>query len=102
MLRKHLFVSALFAALLSFTAVPSFAGLSQQFDQTYPLQPGGTFELQTVNGPVEVQGWDSYVVEVRAVKTAKHHESDLRRVTIEVSAKPDSVSVSTHYPQDEG
>ncbi|HET9804901.1 MAG TPA: DUF4097 family beta strand repeat-containing protein [Candidatus Acidoferrum sp.] len=102
MLRKRLFVSALFALLLSFAAVPSFAALSQQFDQTYPLQPGGTFELQNVNGPVEVQGWDRDVVEVRAVKIAKHHESDLERVTIDVSAKPDSISVSTHYPQDEG
>src|SRR5215470_17789948 len=102
MLRKHLFVSALFAALLSFTAVPSFAGLSQQFDQTYPLQPGGTFELQNVNGPVEVQGWDRDVVEVRAVKTAKRNEADLRRVTIEVEAKPKSISIMTHYPPDEG
>lgn len=102
MLRKSLFVSAVFAFLLSLTAVPSFASLSQQFDQTYPLQPGGTFELQNVNGPVEVQGWDRNVVEVRAVKTAKHRDSDLERVTIEVSAKPDAVSVSTRYPQDEG
>lgn len=102
MLRKRLFVSALFAFLLSFAAVPSFAGFSQQFDQTYPLQPGGTFELQNVNGPVEVQGWDRDVVEVRAVKTAKHHESDLERVTIEVSASRNAISIATRYPQDEG
>lgn len=102
MLRKRLFVSALFAFLLSFTGAPAFAALSQQFDQTYPLQPGGTFELQNVNGPVEVQGWDRDVVEVRAVKIAKHKESDLERVTIEVSAQRSAISVSTHYPQDEG
>ncbi len=102
MLRKRLFIAGLFAFLLSSSAVPSFAGLNQQFDQTYPLQPGGTFELQNVNGPVEVQGWDRDVVEVRAVKTAKHHESDLERVTIEVSARPEAISVSTRYPQDEG
>ncbi|GAC1635717.1 MAG: hypothetical protein NVS9B14_13310 [Candidatus Acidiferrum sp.] len=102
MLRKRLFASAVFAFLLSFTAGPSYAALSQQFDQTYPLQPGGTFELKNVNGPVEVQAWDRNVVEVRAVKTAKHHESDLERVTIDVSAKPDAISVSTRYPQDEG
>lgn len=102
MLRKRLFASAVFAFLLSFTGGPSYAALSQQFDQTYPLQPGGTFELQNVNGPVEVQAWDRNVVEVRAVKTAKHHEPDLERVTIDVSAKPDAISVSTRYPQDEG
>lgn len=102
MLRKRLLISALFAFLLSMAAAPSFATLSQQFDQTYPLQAGGTFELQNVNGPVEVQGWDRDMVEIRAVKTAKHRDSDLDRVTIDVSAKADAVSVATRYPQDEG
>jgi DUF4097 and DUF4098 domain-containing protein YvlB len=101
MLRKSLFVSALVVLVLTVAAIPSFA-ISKQFDQTYPLQPGGSFELQNVNGPVEVQGWDRDVVEVHAVKTAKHHDSDLERVTIEVSAKPRTVSVTTHYPADEG
>lgn len=82
-------------------AIPSFA-ISKDFDQKYPLAPGGTFELQNVNGTVEVQGWDRDVVEVHAVKIAKHRESDLERVSIEVDAKRDAVSVATHYPPDEG
>ena len=101
MLRKSLFVSAFFVVVLAVAAVPGFA-FSKQFDQTYPLEPGGTFELQNVNGPVEVQGWDRDVVEVHAVKTAKRNEADLERVTIQVSAKPQSISVTTRYPQDEG
>src|SRR5262245_29339307 len=101
MLRKSLIASAFFAFILAITAVPGFA-YSKDFDQTYPLQPGGTFELQNVNGPVEVQAWDKDVVEVHAVKTAKRNEGDLQRVTIEVAASPKSISVSTHYPQDEG
>jgi putative adhesin len=82
-------------------AIPSCA-ISKDFDQKYPLAPGGTFELQNVNGTVEVQGWDRDVVEVHAVKIAKHRESDLERVSIEVDAKRDTVSVATHYPPDEG
>jgi hypothetical protein len=82
-------------------AVPSFA-ISKEFNQSYPLQPGGSFELQNVNGTVEVQGWDRNEVEVRAVKTAKQKESDLERVSIEIDARPDAVSVATHYPQNEG
>lgn len=101
MLRKSLLVSALFAVVLAVAAVPGFA-ISKQFDQTYPLEPGGTFELQNVNGPVEVQGWDRNVVEIHAVKTAKRNEADLDRVTIQVAAKPKAISVSTRYPQDEG
>jgi len=91
-----------FAFLLALAwAVPSRA-ISKEFNQSYPLQSGGTFELQNVNGTVEVQGWDREEVEIHAVKTAKQKESDLERVFIDVNAKPDSISVDTRYPQDEG
>jgi hypothetical protein len=92
-----LFVFVLAAAW----TVPCFA-ISKEFNQSYPLQPGGSFELQNVNGGVEVQSWDRDSVEIRAVKTAKEKESDLERVSIEVDAKPDAISVATHYPQNEG
>jgi len=82
-------------------ALPGLA-ISRDFDQTYPLQPGGTFDLQNVNGTVELQAWDRDEIEVRAVKTAKERAADLDRVSIEVDAKPDAVSVTTRYPQNEG
>ena len=93
------FVISLVALALS--AAPGLA-ISKEFNQSYPLQSGGTFELQNVNGTVEVQGWDRDVVEVHAVKTAKNRESDLERVSIDVSAKPGAVSILTRYPQNEG
>ena len=82
-------------------AVPSFA-ISKDFNQSYPLQPGGSLELQNVNGTVDVQGWDRNEVEIHAVKTAKQKESDLERVSIDVDARPDAVSIATRYPQNEG
>src|SRR5580693_8510331 len=82
-------------------AVPSYA-ISKEFNQTYPLQAGGSFELQNVNGTVDVQGWDRDTIEIRAVKTAKNRESDLDLVSIDVDAKPGVVSVATRYPQNEG
>lgn len=87
--------------LAAIWAVPSYA-ISKDFNQSYPLQPGGTFELQNVNGAVDVQGWDHNEVEVHAVKTAKQKETDLDRVSIEVDARPDAISVATRYPQNEG
>src|SRR6266567_611060 len=81
--------------------LPTYAS-SKDFNQSYPLQPGGTFELQNVNGTVEVQGWDRDEVEIHAVKTAKQRESDLDRVSIEVDARPDAISIATRYPQNEG
>jgi len=102
MLRPAFRATALLALILAAVwAVPACA-ISKEFNQSYPLQPGGSFELQNVNGTVDVQGWDRDDVEVHAVKTAKQRESDLERVSIEVSARPDSVSVATHYPQSEG
>jgi len=99
--RAFYFASILALILATASAVPCFA-ISKEFSQTYPLQPGGTFELQNVNGTVDVQTWDRDEVEVRAVKTAKHQESDLALVSIDVDAKPDSVMVTTRYPQNEG
>jgi len=102
MLRPALRAAALCTLLLAVVcAAPSFA-ISKEFNQSYPLQPGGSLELQNVNGTVEVQGWDRDVVEVQAVKTAKHKESDLERVSIDVEARKDAVSITTRYPQNEG
>src|SRR5580765_2745394 len=92
-------VSMVFA--LAIAAVPGFA-ISKEFNQTYQLQSGGTFELQNVNGTVEVQGWDKDVVEVHAVKTAKFKETDLERVSIDVNANSGNVSIATRDPQNEG
>jgi hypothetical protein len=97
---------ALRAVVILFAAVTACAAsglaISKDFDQSYPLQPGGSFELQNVNGTVEVQGWDRDAIEVHAVKIAKVKEEDLERVSIEVDAKPKAVSVVTRYPQNEG
>jgi len=102
MLRYTVRLSALLVLILAVAwGVPSFA-ISKEFNQSYPLQSGGSFELQNVNGTVDVQGWDREEVEIHAVKTAKQKESDLDRVSIEVNAKPASVAVVTRYPQDEG
>ncbi len=90
-----------FAALAVLFAAPCFA-YRNDFDRTYLLQPGGSFELQNVNGTVEVQGWDRDEVEIQAVKTAKTKPSDLERVSIDVNAKPEAIRVATHYPQEEG
>src|SRR5260370_39118472 len=102
MLRRAFCLASFLVLVLSAVfAVPCFA-ISKEFNQTYPLQPGGSFELQNVNGTVDVQGWDRDTIEIRAVKTAKNKESDLELVSIDVDAKPGAVSVSTPHPQNDG
>jgi len=103
MVRSSLRAASLCILMLGgIASVPCCWGISKDFNQSYPLQPGGSFELQNVNGPVEVEGWDRDVVEIHAVKIAKEKESDLGRVSIEVEARPNAVSVVTRYPQNEG
>jgi DUF4097 and DUF4098 domain-containing protein YvlB len=102
MLRPALRASILFSAILAAVwAIPCLA-ISKDFNQSYPLEAGGSVELQNVNGTVQVQGWDRNEVEVRAVKTAKQKESDLERVSIDVEASSKGVSIVTRYPQNEG
>src|SRR5216684_1608837 len=102
MLRRSVSFAALLFLVLAAASAPAGLAITKEFNQTYPLQPGGSFELQNVNGTVNVQGWDRDEVEIRAVKTAREKLSDLDRVSIVVTAKPESVSVVTRYPQDEG
>ncbi|HXY00117.1 MAG TPA: DUF4097 family beta strand repeat-containing protein [Candidatus Limnocylindrales bacterium] len=82
--------------------VPLCFGVTREFTKTYPLSPNGTFELNNVNGTVRIEAWDKDQVEVRAVKSTPEQEELLDLVAIEVDAQPDSLSISTRYPQEEG
>src|SRR5438270_13066812 len=101
MLRRTVSFLSLSILMLAVASAPACLAITKEFNQTYPLQPGGTFELQNVNGTVDVQGWDRDTIEIHAVKTAKNRESDLELVSIDVDAKPGVVSVATRYPQNE-
>ncbi len=90
---------AIISGLLLIT-LPGFADTSGQvFVKTYPLNPGGQFVLDNVNGSVHVDGWDRDYVEVRAVKTAQADPQDVNRVKIEIESHPREVDVHTRYPE---
>jgi hypothetical protein len=89
--------------LLAVFCAPLRGSASDQvFERTYPLQGGGSFLLENVNGSVEVDGWDRDEVEVRAVKVARNGSPDLSQVQIEVENHPSQVLVHTRYPRGEG
>jgi hypothetical protein len=102
MMRRVSCLTVFFAFIFIVVFAPVSSAITKEFNQSYALQPGGSFELQNVNGTVDVQGWDRNTVEIHAVKTAKRQESDLDLVSIDVDAKPNAVSVATRYPQNEG
>jgi DUF4097 and DUF4098 domain-containing protein YvlB len=71
------------------------------FDRIVPLPAANAFELQNVNGSVDIEGWDRNDVEIYAVKTAKNGNKDLDRVRIEVQSAADHLSVQSIYPKDD-
>lgn len=91
------------ALLLCFAFfAPLSFGVTREITRTYPIRPDGSFELNNVNGTVRIEGWDKDEIEVRAVKTTPDKESLLDLVAIDIDAKPDALSISTRYPQEEG
>jgi hypothetical protein len=101
--RRNLLTRSLLiaAGLLAFS-LPSRATTNQLFDKVYPLSSGGNFQLDNVNGSVQVEGWDRDEVEVTAVKTADADPDNLDQVQIDVESLPGQIAVHTLYPSNEG
>jgi hypothetical protein len=72
------------------------AVVTEEFHHTYPLSANGRIELQNINGAVHVAVWDQNEVKVDATKRA-HTEERLKDAEIRVEARTDSVSIETHY-----
>ncbi len=83
---------------LLFACLPSFANTDEVYNQSFKLSSGGHFQLDNVNGSVQVEGWDRDEVEVQAVKSAPSDARALQDVKIEVESTPGTVAVHTHYP----
>jgi len=79
-----------------------FGGVTREVTRTYPLNADGSFELNNVNGTVRIEAWDKDEVEVRAVKSTPDQEALLDMVAIDVDSKPEALTISTRYPQEEG
>lgn len=90
------------AALSAATWTAACRADDEVFDRIVPLAAAKSFELQNVNGSVDVEGWDRDAVEIHAVKSAKNSRADLDRVRIEVQSAADHVSVQSVYPKDSG
>jgi len=102
MLRSVICRSAL-CLCFSVAFLPSLSfGITQEFTKSYPLRSDGSFELTNVNGAVRIEAWDKDEVEVHAIKSTPEQESLLDLVAVDVEARPNNVSISTRYPQQEG
>jgi DUF4097 and DUF4098 domain-containing protein YvlB len=71
--------------------------VTEEFHQVYQLSAEGRVQLDNINGPVHISSWDRNEVKVDAIKRAWSKER-LDEAKIEISSRPDSLSVRTEYP----
>jgi len=71
----------------------------EEFFQKYPLSVQGSFELENVNGLVQVSTWSQPEVEIKAIKRTKRDPENLKLVRIEVKSLADRLVVKTIYPR---
>ena len=88
---------ALLALSLSAHASDHRGALTEEFHQTYAITSDGRIELDNINGPVHITGWDRNEVKVDAVKYADTKER-LDEAKIEIDSGKDSLSIRTKYP----
>jgi DUF4097 and DUF4098 domain-containing protein YvlB len=71
--------------------------LTEEFNQTYPLNANGRVSIENINGGVRISVWDQNMVKVDAVKRAYKKER-LDEAKVDVSTTADSVRIRTEYP----
>jgi Putative adhesin len=72
--------------------------LTEEFHKVYPLSAQGRVEIENLNGPVHITGWDRDEIKVDAVKSAWTKEH-LDEVTIEIHADQNHIAIHTEYPR---
>jgi DUF4097 and DUF4098 domain-containing protein YvlB len=90
-------------ALMASTAVYGET-LTETFDRTFNVRPGTQFELENVNGKVEVTGWDQPRVRIHAVKKVQSRDDSvareaMRKLRIDIRHEARELSVDTIYPK---
>ncbi len=94
-------LSVLFTLLLAGCNIEIDGFNNEQFQKdfrfSYPLKPGATLTLETMNGSVDIAGWDREEVEITGVKYAR--SETLRDETkIDIQHSDSSINIRTVAP----
>lgn len=104
LMRKHWFAMGILCLILvmALSGCIGQAVATEEFRETYDVDAGTVLQVDNINGDITVTKWDENQVEVYALKRALVDESDLDKVSIEVSTGNVMV-VKTKYavPTDE-
>ena len=91
---RHVFVVSLIAALPLAGLEPK---VKQELHYSYPSQPGGKLSVSSLNGPIEITGWDQNTIDITATKYAETQEL-LAQIQIDISVFTGGVEVRTNPP----
>ncbi|MCZ2154921.1 MAG: DUF4097 domain-containing protein [Bryobacterales bacterium] len=78
-------------------AIGDFGKVTEDFTYSYPLAAGGTLEIFSRNGSVEVLGWEKETVEIRGTKYAQNRD-ELDRTKVDISVSPVSLVIRSVFP----
>lgn len=70
---------------------------SENFSYSYPLKSGGRLSIDSMNGSIEIAGWDKDTIEITGAKYAAT-EDLLRSLKIDIQQSPDAVSIRAIRP----
>ena len=101
MLMNSKILGVCFAAFLLVGCDEEMFGRSDRFTEDfsyqYDLKAGGRVSLETMNGSVEIAGWDRDSIEIRGTKYASTEEN-LRAMKIDIQRGADYVNIRTIRP----
>ena len=77
--------------------------LEETIDQVYPVEPTATLSVTNRDGSIRVYGAgnETHDVRVEVIKRAYNVER-LKAISVQVSARPNAISIETIYPSDSG
>ena len=71
--------------------------LTEEFHKVYPFSSQGRIQIENINGPVHISGWDRNEIKVDAVKSAWSKQR-LDEAKIEISGDQNDFEIRTNYP----
>ena len=94
-----LFVSLAF--LVAACRQATDATLEEMIDNRYPIEPTAILNISNRDGSIRVYGAGGDVREVRVEAVKKAYSAErLKAISMQISAKPDSITINTVYPDD--
>ena len=91
------------ATLLSAAAADA-GELKETIDRTLNVRPGTNFQIDNVNGGIEITGWDQPKIRIRATKRVESRDTDMARealkeLKVEIRQSGNLVEVDTVHPR---